>query len=78
MSWQDVKTSGRKGEGKTGLNCTPYKDSDMRKVSRPSSVGDEVQMLGLRAGSAGRLFGYYADHVFYVLWFDSHHEIVPV
>jgi hypothetical protein len=77
MNWSDVLGTGGKGGKKTGLGCTPYADNDLRGVKRPILVSPELTIIGLRASQKMRVFGVYVEQVFYVLWFDPNHEIVP-
>lgn len=78
LTWQQVLDSGRRGEGKAGLNCTRYPDNSLRRVSRPSELSPDVPIVGVRASAKYRVFGAYLEHVFYILWFDRNHDIVPV
>ena len=70
--------TGSKGAGKSGLAYTPYQDSALKGAKRHGGVPADKLICAVRAGDNDRLFGYIDDHVFYVLWFDSHHRIVPV
>lgn len=78
MNWSDVLKTGGKGPNKTGLAYTPYQDNALRRVQRPLSVSPELTISGVRASQKMRIFGVYINHIFYVLWFDPNHEIVPV
>jgi hypothetical protein len=77
MSWGKVLQSGGRGAGKTGLGCTPYDDSMLHHVHRPKALDPTMQIAGVRASQRMRVFGAYFDHVFYLLWFDPTHKIVP-
>ena len=76
LSWRQVLQQG--GGNKTGLACTLYEDEALRKVTRPAWLSDDVKIAAGRASRKIRIFGAYVDHVFYVIWFDRNHEIVPV
>jgi hypothetical protein len=76
-TWVDVMRSGGKPGKKTGLGFTPYRDSQLNHVRRPEALSPDVQISGVRAGQKPRVFGAYKDHVYYVLWFDRNHKIVP-
>lgn len=78
MTWQQVLQSGGKGERKAGLGFTEYDDTSLRKVTRPTRLSPEIKIAGIRVDQKMRLFGAYHDHVFYVLWFDPEHAIIPV
>lgn len=78
MTWQQVLQTAGKGENKAGLAFTPYRDEDLKKVSRPLWLDGDVKIAGLRASQSIRVFGAYLDHTFYVLWFDPNHDIVPI
>lgn len=66
-----------KGANKTGLAYTPYDDHALKGATRPSTVPADRKICSVRAGSDDRLFGFIDDHVFFVLWFDPNHDIVP-
>ncbi len=76
MTWQQVLTTAGKGGSKTGLGYTPYPDSALT-VPRPADVDKEAVIAGIRASQKLRIFGFYSDHVFYVIWFDREHAICP-
>lgn len=78
MQWIEVLKSG--GGQKTGLGYTAYNDHALKGVSRPTGLSPDIQIVGLRSGKKGRLFGYYwkERHAFQILWFDPNHKIVPV
>jgi hypothetical protein len=77
MSFYDVLQSGRKGAGKTGLNHTNYDDSAFQGATRPVTIPRDVRLCGMRAGSDRRVFGFFHERVFYVLWFDPAHRLIP-
>ena len=77
MSWMEVLQSGGRRGNKAGLGYTTYKDSALRGASRPQSIGPDIVISAVRAGGKQRIFGFHLDHVFYVLWFDRNHKIVP-
>ena len=68
----------RKGKGKTGLSYTPYSDDSLKGAKRPDNIPASQRICGVREGDDDRLFGYSEDHVFFVIWFDSHHKVVPL
>lgn len=78
LTYQQLLLQSSKGPGKRGLNPTLYDDGDLKGARRPAHVPSHHRICGVRAGDDDRLFGYFVGSVFYVLWFDSHHEIVPV
>jgi hypothetical protein len=72
MSWLEVmNTGGKPYGGKVGLGYTSYPDLTYEGLSK------DCQIAGIRASNESRVFGFHFDHVFYVLWFDPHHKIVP-
>jgi hypothetical protein len=77
-TWSQVLETGGRSGTKTGLAHTNYQDSVLRKVTRPRELSQELKISAVRASEEARLFGAYGDGVYYVLWFDPHHEIVPV
>jgi hypothetical protein len=77
MGWQQVLQSGGKGEHKAGLAYTEYSDSDLKGVSRPPALSRDIKIAAVRVSQGMRMFGGYHQHVFYVLWFDRNHAIVP-
>lgn len=78
LTWMQVLQQGGKGENKTGLGYTPYADEILKHVSRPKNLSPDVSIAGIRASQRLRIFGAYQDHVFYLLWFDRDHSIVPI
>jgi hypothetical protein len=77
MTWQEVLQTGGKGKNKAGLGFTPYPDNTLRGISRPLNLSADIPISGVRASNCGRVFGAYYEHVYYVLWFDPQHDIVP-
>jgi hypothetical protein len=77
-TWAEILETGGKHK-KTGLAYTKYRDSDLHKVRRPSDLSKELAISAVRASEKARLFGVYVydEGVYYVLWFDRNHEIVP-
>lgn len=78
MTWMQVFQSGGRGGNKAGLGYTTYDDHALRGVTRPPTVSAEVFIGAIRASQKFRIFGCCIEHVFYVLWFDREHKIVPV
>ena len=76
-SWQEVLSTGGKGGRKQGLGFTPYQDSALRHVQRPARLDPTIRIAAVRATQKMRIFGAYLDHVFYLIWFDPGHKIVP-
>jgi hypothetical protein len=77
LTWMQVLQTAGKGENKAGLAYTPYGDDSLKGVSRPQNLSPEIRIAGIRASQRVRVFGAYRDHVFYLLWFDKDHSIVP-
>lgn len=77
LTWQQVLQSGGKGPNKAGLAYTVYSDDALKGAKRPARLSPDVQIAALRAGQKARVFGAYFEHVFYALWFDPNHKIVP-
>lgn len=78
-TWQQLREGGTKDPtAKTGLNPTRYTVTDLKGVECPAQLSRDVTLLGVRASARMRLFGATVEGVFYVLWFDRDHEIVPV
>jgi hypothetical protein len=75
--WTTVLSSGGKGGRKTGLGYTLYQDHALRNVSRPQNMSEDIRIAAVRASRKIRVFGGYSNHIFYILWFDRSHEIVP-
>ena len=78
LTWQQVLETGGKGRNKAGLAFTPYADSDLRRVTRPAWLSEDVRISAVRASQRSRIFGIYLEHTFYILWFDRGHDIVKV
>ena len=78
MTWMEVLRTGGSPGNKRGLAYTLYDDGALRGVTRPAGLDQTVRVAAIRASDKYRIFGACIDHVFYVLWFDRNHEIVPV
>jgi hypothetical protein len=76
LTWQQVLMQGGKIPYKTGLAHTQYPDDALRGVTKPF-ISKDIQIAGLRASQRMRVFGFYLSHIFFILWFDRSHEIVP-
>ncbi len=77
LTWQQVLQQSGKGPHKAGLAYTLYPDHALQRVSRPSIISPEIRIAAIRASQKIRVFGVYIEHVFYILWFDRNHEIIP-
>jgi hypothetical protein len=77
LSWYNVLNTGGKHGNKDGLGHTPYKDHELRCTKRPAALSPDIQISAVRASKKYRVFGCYFEHVYYLLWFDRNHEIVP-
>ena len=75
LTWEQVWRSG--GGARSGLGYTRYKDSALKRVKRPRDFSTDIEIAAIRATRKMRIYGGYKDHVFFVLWFDRNHEIVP-
>ena len=78
LEWIQVLQTAGKGDKKAGLGYTRYDDDALRNVGRPGWLSEDVKISGIRASRKMRIFGVYIDHIFYVLWFDRNHDIIPV
>jgi hypothetical protein len=76
-SWAEVLQSGGKHGAKAGLGYTPYEDHAIKGARRPPELSPDVGIVGVRATQKMRIFGAYMNHVFYIIWFDPDHGIVP-
>lgn len=76
MSWYDVLGTGGKKGKKDGLGHTVYDDSALCCVKRPEQISRDIRISAVRASSKYRVFGFYFDHVYYLLWFDRNHQII--
>jgi hypothetical protein len=77
MTWLQVLATASKTPGdKNGLHWTTYADSALKKA-RPTNISQDLTIAGIRAGEKFRIFGFRSSAYFYVLWFDTEHEICP-
>jgi hypothetical protein len=76
-NWVDVLKTGGKGENKSGLCYTTYEDHELKRATRPSDVSKDLKIGGVRATQKMRVLGVYHNHIFYLMWFDRNHKIVP-
>ena len=76
MTWMELINSGGKPGTKVGLGYTPYEDQDLRHVTRPASLSQDIRIAGVRASEKFRIFGGCHQQVFHVLWFDPNHKII--
>jgi hypothetical protein len=77
MTWHQVLDTGGKGGNKHGLGHTPYNDHTLKGAKRPSGISEDLKISAVRASQKYRVYGFYLNHIFYILWFDRNHEIVP-
>lgn len=77
MPWYSVLSTGGKAGKKDGLGHTLYEDSELCCVKRPDQISKDIRISAVRASAKYRVFGFYLDHVYYLLWFDRNHKIVP-
>ena len=77
MSWYDVLGTGGKKGRKDGLAHTYYDDNLLCCVRRPERVSRDIRISAVRASSKYRVFGFYFEHIYYLLWFDRNHKIIP-
>jgi hypothetical protein len=77
MSWLQVRQTGGRRGTKQGLGFTEYADTALRGVTRPTRLSQDRKIFGVRSSEKARVFGAYAAHMVYILWFDRNHEIVP-
>jgi len=68
LSWREVRNH-------KGLNLKPIEQFVFRL---PDNVPDDVVIQEVKVDEKRRLFGYRAGRVFYLIWFDRNHEVVPV
>lgn len=78
MTWNQVLQTASKGEGKTGLAFTPYEDSALQGAVRPVGLNKEFKISAVRASQKMRIFGSRHKLVYFVLWYDRNHKIVPL
>jgi len=69
-------TGGKPHGGKVGLGYTPYKDNDLRSISRPPELPQDAQIGSLRANDKMRIIGAKIEDTFFVLWFDKDHKLI--
>lgn len=53
---------------------------DLDKTTRralPESVPKDCPIDSFRVSLKGRVWGYRAEHVFYIIWFDRNHDVCP-
>ena len=72
LPWTQV-SSGASG---SGLKYKTYHDSALQKP-RPQGLDSSIVISAVRASRKARLFGAFHDGVYYVIWFDRNHTIVP-
>lgn len=72
-----VLSQGGKGANKTGLAWTVYDAAALRGAGRPPELPSGVRIGAVRAGQKSRVFGAHDAGVFYMLFFDPDHQIVP-
>jgi len=77
LTWNQVLLQSGKGQHKAGLAYTPYRDSDLKGASRPATVSPQLQISAVRGSQKMRLFGVRQGTVYYILWYDRTHSIVP-
>lgn len=75
-TWVSAFSTGGRGVNSGGLG---YEQHDRHRLTRP--VPDEVPgdalIFSVRASLQFRIYGYRAQGVGFILWFDPNHEIIP-
>lgn len=65
-----------------GLEYKPADKKAIRKAIKrtplPSSVPEDCTMFYFRASGKFRVFGYRAQNIFYLIWFDRNHNVMPM
>ena len=51
--------------------------SDAQKRAAEISIDDFEELCSIAINSRMRIWGYIADGIFYIIWFDPEHEIYP-
>ena len=69
MDWRTIKDH-------PGLEYGPANESCIR-APRPRSVPDDCSIDYFRVNDKFRVYGYRAQNLFYPIWFDRNHEILP-
>jgi len=77
MSRIDLFKTGGKNGNKAGLGFTKYPDGQLRKVKRPPNMDVNIDIYGVRAGQKFRILGGFSENIFFLLWFDPNHKIIP-
>lgn len=45
---------------------------------KPNGLPEDIKICSFRVNGKMRLYGYRAQHYFYIVWFDRNHEVCPV
>ena len=69
MDWRTIRAH-------RGLEYSPANESCIR-VPKPQSVPDDCSIDYFRVNQKFRVYGYRAQNLFYFIWFDRNHEILP-
>lgn len=71
MLWRDVR-------GHVGLHYEANVDLDrtMRRAL-PASLPKDCSIDSFRVSDKARVWGYRAENVFYIVWFDNDHGVCP-
>lgn len=77
MTWQQVYSSGGKGQNKAGLGYTPLDKKQYPKSTFRDNLSDDITLFELRVDQKKRIHGFRRDSVFYACWLDKDHQICP-
>lgn len=70
MTWGQVLES-------PGLEYRPVPDDRLHHVTRPPELSPDVGIFKFTVSGSFRVFGARVSDVFFLLWFDTRHEIDP-
>jgi hypothetical protein len=76
-TWVSVFSTGGHGKNSGGLGYEQHPDPKVLRRPLPDAVPVGAKVFSIRASLEFRIFGFRADGVAHIFWFDPKHEILP-
>lgn len=76
MTWGDVRKTGGHGGTATGVGFKPIPPGRCKRAL-PPTIAPDVDLAEMRVSKKARIFGVRVESVFYVIWLDRNHVVLP-
>lgn len=76
QTWQQIITSGGKGEKKAGLGYTPHDGRGLPNTDVLRGLSQDLSWIELRVTLKARVHGFRASNIFFLVFLDRNHELL--